>query len=528
MTQTLLDQIRIAGKGMPVNIEGRYETLSSERSGYLERAREYSRFTLPYVLPDGDDMNRGDAGNQHGFQSIGAQAVNHLSNKLSTNLFPIGRSFFKLDFEDEARAKLKKAGYEAVYLSELLVEAEDRCTSLQTKIAARVAYTEALKNLIISGNILMYLPADGFLQAIKLDRYVTSRDVSGNLLENIVLQRKAFNTFSEETKDIIKTMKMFQDPDPDEIVNLYTWVYRIDSKTFGIAQALNNVLIKSYQEIPADQMPFMPLRWNTTNGESYGRGHVEDNAGDIYVIEFLSEAIAKGMALMADVKYLIKPGSVTDIDEVSTAPPGEWVFGNLDDIGVLQLEKYADFTPIAEVLKEYKRRVGQAFLLNSAIRRDAERVTTVELRLDAQELETSLGGVYSLLAQTFQTPLAFLYLSRIGFPLAKDLVMPDIVTGLEAFGKAGDLDKLKQFTEMMQLPQAWPLGVQERVKWDIFARDIASKLSMKMDFMMDAEEWKAYQEAKAKQQQNQAMQDAMVRSAPQVAGQLGDKVIGGQ
>jgi len=515
MSETLLKQVK-QGKGSPANIEGRYEQLSSDRNGYRDRAREYSRFTLPYVLPNGDDLNRGDAANQHGYQGIGAQAVNHLSNKLVINMFPTGMSFFKLNFDEVAKNQLVDAGHDPTKLSELLVEAENRATTLQTKIAARVGYTEAFKNLIITGNVLMYLPSDGFLQAIKLDRYCLTRDLSGKLMELVILQQKAFSTLSPDVKEGIKSIKGSLAPKDDDKVKIYTWVYRIDRDTFGVAQSVEGILIKDFQEIEEAQLPWIPLRWNSSFGEDYGRGLCEDHAGDFYVVEFLSEAITKGMALMADIKYLIKPGSVTDIDEISIAPTGEWVFGNLDDIGILQLEKYADFSPISEVLNEYKRRIGQAFLLNSAVRRDAERVTTVELRLDAQELEVSLGGVYSLLAQTFQTPLAQLYLKRVEFPLAGEQVIPDIVTGLEAFGKSGDLDKIKQFTEMMQLPQTWPMPVQARTKWDIYAREVAASLSMKMPFMMTDEEWKAEQAKQAKAQQDQAMQEAAVNAAPGV------------
>jgi hypothetical protein len=237
----------------------------------------------------------------------------------------------------------------------------------------------------------------------------------------------------------------------------------------------------------------------------------------LYCIEFLSEALAKGMSIMADVKFLLRPGSVIDIDEIATAPPGEWLYGEEKDIYVLQLSKYADFKPIAEVLQEYKRRVGQAFLMNSATTRDKERVTAYEIRSNAQELETSLGGVYSLLSQTLQVPLAYLYLRRVNFPLLRGIVMPKILTGLEAFGKINDLDKLMQFTEMMQLPQTWPAGLQERVKWDDFAKQIASNLSMKLDFMMDEEEFAQYIQQKQAQQQQAMIQEAAVKAAPQIA-----------
>lgn len=503
-------------KGMPSMAQSRYSTLSAERNNFLDRAKEYSRFTLPYILPDETDMSRGGGANQHGFQGIGSQAVNHLSNKLTINLFPTGRSFFSLQFDEEMKARLKEAGYNPTQLQELLVAAEKRCSTYQQKVAARTAYNEMFKNLLISGNVLAYLPKKGALQAIKLDRYALKRDLSGELIELCIVQKKTFDTLSEDVREGIKAIKGLEAPKDDDVVEIYTWVLHKGDDVFCVTQAVNGVTISDVQEIKKADLPWIPLRWNSTYGEDYGRGHVEDHAGDFYVIEFLSEAIAKGMALMADIKYLVRPGSQTDIDEVASAPAGEWVFGSLDDIGVLQLERFADFTPISEVLNKYERRIGQAFLLNSAVRRDAERVTTLELRLDAQELEISLGGVYSLLAQTMQTPLAYLYLKRVGFPLEDEAVVPNIVTGLDSLGKAGDLDKIKQYTEMMQMPQAWPEAVQKRTKFDIYSREVAASLSLELPWQMTDDEWKEYQEEIKQSQQEGAMQEAAVKAAPQL------------
>lgn len=373
MPTRLLEQIK-KGKGSLVDIKGRHEELSADRSSYLDSGRQYSRMTLPYVLPATTDTNRGAGANQHGFQSIGAQAVNHLANKLTMNMFPIGKSFFSLDFEAKTKALLEKAGYNVTELSELLVESEKRAIDFQNKIAARVAYTECFKSLLICGNVCAYLPKKGMLQAIKLDRYCVSRDLSGNLIELTTLQKKAFSALSRELQGQIKAIKKGKPVKNNDKVEIYTWVYRTNEDEFTVCQTAENILLREPQKVSELDLPWKPLRFNSTYGEDYGRGLVEDHAGDFYVIEFLSEALAKGMALMADIKYLVKRGSTTDIDEIAKAPTGEWVFGTLEDIGILQLERFADFTPISEVLNEYKRRVGQAFLLGSANRRDAERV----------------------------------------------------------------------------------------------------------------------------------------------------------
>lgn len=513
---TELLKVAKGGVGTVLDLEGRYRTLCSDKTGYLDRGREYSRLTLPYILPDSDELNRGDSANQHSWQSVGSSGVKHLANKLAMNMFPVGKSFFSLDFDPDTKDLLINSGYDPISLVELLSVGEERCESFQQKIAARVAYIEVFKNLLITGNVCLHLPKSGHLQAIKLDRYCTSRDLSGRLVELMTVQKKKFNTLSMATQDAIKALKRHETPKPDDKVELYTWVYRKNLNEFTVAQTVCNVMLHDLQDIKDDKLPWLPLRFNSAYGEDYGRGLVEDHVGDLYVIEFLSEALAKGCALMADIKYLVKRGSTTDIDELARSPAGEWVYGNLEDVGVLQLGKYADYTPVMQVIKDYEKRLGQAFLLNSAVRRDAERITTLELRIDAQELETSLGGAYSLLAQTMQGPLALLYLDRVGFPLSGEHVIPTIITGLESLGKIGELDKLRQFTEFMQLPQAWPQAVQDRTNWDDYSRNIAAFLSMKLDFLMSDEEYQRKMAAIQQQQQQAQIMEVAKTAAPAI------------
>lgn len=514
MSRKLMEALN-GGKGGLADVEARYTELESIRNSFLDRGQEYSRMTLPYLLPEG--KKRGGADNQHGFSGDGAQAVNHLANKLIMSLFPPQTSFFKLAFTEEAKALLKEKGYDPTELAELLVTGEKKAMIHADKIAARTALIEVAKHLIVSGNVLLQI-GEGFkpLRAIPLDRYVVNRSMDGDLLELIILQEKEFYAFPQEVQDALKAAGKAP-KDPKEMVKLYTYVYPgKEEDTYDIAQVANGVILKDKQTVKKEDLPWIALRWNSCYGEDYGRGLCEDYAGDLYVIEFLSEAIAKGMVLMSDIKYLVRPGSVTDIDEVAKAPTGEFLFGNIDDIGILQLENRAGFEQISNVLQEYKKRIGMAFMMNTAVRRDAERVTTFELRLDAQELETSLGGTYSLLAQTLQLPFAWLLLKRVGFPVPADMVLPAILTGLEALGRAGDLEKLMQYTEMMVLPGNWPQEVLARTKMNIYSREIAAALSLKLPWAMDDEEFAALQQQQQAAQQQQMLTQEAAKAAPDV------------
>lgn len=525
MPTTLLKEVE-KGKGTAVPMEARWTKMEGDKTGYLTRGQEYSRFTLPAILPETSDKKGGSGTNQHGFQGLGAQVVNHLANKLTNIMFPISKSFFRLAFEEDTKEALEARNIDVLELSELFVTVEKKVEDLQNRIAARVAYTEAFKNLLITGNVLMYTPRKGALQAIKMDRYNHSFDMSGNLLELMILQEKAFIMLSQDIQDIIKNSDKMKTPEDDAPVKLYTWIYRISETEYGVSQTVEDLVIKDFQTVKVDDLPYIPVRWNVTYGEDYGRGRVEDHSGDFYMIELLSEAMAKGAILMSDVKYLVKPGSVTDIDDLSGSPTGEFVFGNIDDIGVLQLDRFAESDRVVAVLDKYERRVGQAFLLGSANRREGERVTATEIRLDAVDAETSLGGNYTSLAASWLVPQARLYLKMVNFPFP-DQVVPDIVTGLEVFGKLGDLDKIEQYTQMLQLPQAWPPQLQRITKWEEYSKLVAANLSMKLPFIMDKEEQKVLKRQEDAARQQEVLANSTENAASEIVKQGGPAVIGG-
>ena len=510
------------GVGSRVSIGDRYQELSGERSQFLESGREYSRMSLPYLLPA--STQRGDvSANQHGYSSANAQAVNHLSNKLITTLFPPQTSFFRTDFKGETEEALKKQGYLITDLKEQLIVLEKKAMKYQERISLRKALTEVAKHLIVAGNCILFLSPKGYSKTIPLDSYVIQLTSEGNILELIIEQCKNFNQLPEKIQKALTlyngSTKAYR---PEDKIKFHWYVCRQPDGTYLVYEEADGILISGKQVVSKEsKLPWINCTWNRHYNENYGRGYVEDNSGDFYVSEFLSEAIVRGMVLMADIKFFLKPGSQIDPREFSQAMSGEVLHGNIDDLGVLQLERYADYTPIAEVLEKYERRIGQAFLVNSAVRRDAERVTTLELKIDAQELEVSLGGIYSSLAQDLQRPIAIRLLQGVNTPpKIMDNIEPSIITGLEALGRAGDMQKIMQFSELMQLPNQWPEAIQDRIDWDLYQREAAISLSMEVPFLLSRE---AYEE-KVKQ----AKQDEMVGGAAQEASKAIPKMIEGE
>lgn len=503
--------------GNKESLEAQYTGMKGKREVFLSRAKSLTKLTLPALFNDSENTtDQGQAYTQNGWQSLGAQGHNHLANKLVMTWFPPQRSFFKLTFTDEAKAALYKAGIEDVTLMQQLSSAEQRCRLYHEQIQGQLGWTAAAKHLIGAGNAMLYTPKDESLVCYPMDKYVVKRSKSGRVLKMILEEEKALSEFDEATRIIIKAKR--PGCKPTESINIYTCM-KWDGKDnkYVIWQEVVETNVGKEYRVTEENNPFIILVWERLYGEDYGRGLLETVAGDLFVYGFLSKAIAKGCALMSEVKFLVRRGSATSPQEHAKAETGDYLWGDKDDINVVQLEKYADYQTVSQVMETYARRIGQAFLMQSAVRRDAERVTTVEIRQDAMELETSLGGAYSQIASTGQLPYARLLLRRTKFKLDSTDAKPIIVTGIEALGKAGDLDKLAQFSEMMAIPNSWSPAAQGRIKWSSYMIMIASNLNMETPWLMTEEEYSKAMQAQQQAQQQQALAEAAAKAAPQLA-----------
>ena len=146
----------------------------------------------------------------------------------------------------------------------------------------------------------------------------------------------------------------------------------------------------------------------------------------------------------------------------------------------------------------------------------------------AQELETALGGVYSILSQEFQLPLVRLLLARLESDgkmpkMPKDSIKPQIVTGLEALGRGQDLNKLAQFLTYLQ-----PLGPQvisQNLNVDDYIDRLGASLGIDTGGLVKsveekAQEMQAMQQAQQQAQSQKMMQDMAVKATPQLADQM--------
>jgi hypothetical protein len=441
-----------------------YSKLESDRHIFLFRAIECSKYTLPTLIPP-FGHNKGTKYFTP-YQSVGARGVNNLASKLMLALLPPNTPFFKLQIDDFTLQEMTKQEGMRAKVEEALNQIERAVQGEVEAKALRVTGFEALKHLIVGGNVLLYLPKEGGMRVFSLHRYVVSRDAMGEVLDIVVKEDVSPATLSEEVQKAIgmssdQSDEATEDSNRAKSVSMYTHIYR-DGDTWEVYQEINGKIIPgSKGNYPLDKSPWIPIRFIRVDGEDYGRGYVEEYLGDLKSLEGLTQSIVEGSAAAAKVLFLVNPNGTTSQKTLAEAANGAIVQGTEADVSTLQLNKSNDFRVAQETSLKLEERLSFAFMLNSAIQRSGERVTAEEIRYMAGELEAALGGIYSILSQEFQLPLV----NRLMFAMerAKRLptlpngaVKPVIVTGMEALGRGNDFNKLMQFLQfagqVAQLP----------------------------------------------------------------------------
>lgn len=494
-------------------IANRYQNLESSRSSFLSRGREAAKLTIPTLLPP--DGHSGSTEYYTPYQGVGARGTNNLASKLLLALLPPNSPFFRLMIDDFDLAKIAATDSRGA-VEEALSRIERSAMNEIEAGAVRVPVFEALKQLIVTGNALVYMPKKEGMKVYRMDRYCVVRDTMGNVLEIIIKESISPLMLSDKIKEALGDKLDASQKNLD----LYTKVCRKDNKWETYQECSGYIIPESYGTYPLDKNPYMALRFIRVDGEDYGRGFVEEYFGDLKSLEGLTKAIVEGSAAAAKVLFMVRPNGTTKQRVLSESPNGAVVSGDSNDVTTLQLDKFADFRVAMDTASTITDRLAYAFLLNSSATRNAERVTAEEVRFMAQELESALGGVYSILSQEFQLPLIQLLLARLESTgkmpkMPKGMVKPTIVTGIEALGRGQDLNKLAQFLEYLA-----PLG-QDVIQSELNVADYIDRLGASLGIdtggLVKSEEQRMQeQEAMQAQQMDDTMQGMAQSTAPQM------------
>jgi hypothetical protein len=509
-----------------MSLANRYAQLATDREVYLSRARDSSKLTIPTLFPP--DGANSATNYPTPWQSHGARCVNNLAAKLLLALFPPNAPFFKLALDDYAIEKMTEQKGMRADVEKALNKIERAVVTELESTTSRPALFEGLKQLIVGGNALLVVDEANKVRIFKLHQYVTKRDPAGNPLEIVIKETISAMELPEELRAKYAKVATPDNPQAKDEIDLYTSYKLVRQGTLVkwlVWQEINGERIPGAGEYPHDRCPARPLRWTALDGEDYGRGMVEEYLGDMKSLEGLQKALVQAAAAASKVLFLVRPNSTTNRDALTKSESGEVHAGNKEDVTVVQMEKYNDFRTALETRNDLITSLSYAFMLNTAIQRQGERVTAEEIRFMAQELESGLGGVYSTMSQDLQLPLVSILMANMErqsrLPvLPKGVVKPTITTGIEAIGRGNDVARLTEFVQTISM--LGPEVVAQYLNVSDFIKRVAVSKQIDAEGLIKSEEQMA-------QEQQQAQMMAMAeRAAPNAVNKLGDAMLAGQ
>ena len=504
---------------LPNSVEQIYDTMAGTRNVVVERVEEYATWTLPSIFPRSGNNESDEL--QNDVQSFGAQAVNHLSNKLMVGLFSPSKSFFRLEATQEFKDTLALQNVTEEMIQTSLQGAETEAIKELARLGAREPFTLLLQLLIITGNALLHFPADGTISVYSMRDYVIKRDITGFPIRIIIHDAKKLDTLPPEVQDeLLNSNPNLSDGERD--TKLYTdCVWDRATKKYYVNQYADDVKLttdKTQGVYTIENMPYVPLVWKIIRGQDWGKGLVEDYAGDYHSLSTAERSSLEIVGIISQIKGLIDPAGMTDVNEMNSTANGQWCSGRADDVEMLTFSELNDkLTTLEAYIDKKERRLSKAFLMDSAGVRDAERVTAEEIRLVARDLEMALGGVYTRLAQTFQLPIARLLLLKIDFNIKGEEVEPIIITGLNALSRSGDLDSFRMFVQDVSLLAGIDPEVRALLSFERLVTFVATNNNIPLDVALKTvEEKQADQQAIADSQQQEIEDEVRMKAEPQL------------
>lgn len=457
--------------------EARYKKLEPARNHWIDRGRKAGALTLPWLLPsDGEPQPQSMEEIQHPWDGIGQRGVHNIASRLLLALLPPTETFFRFVHDDmefaRQQAEAAAMGMGPEQIAELKTQIDKTLGLMERAVLRsietsndRTALHEALLHLIVAGNCMAYVPEEG-CKVFNLYRYVLRRDPMGKPLESIACERMPADDLPEAARKILDQAEpmdaVYEDlpgggreEQPDErMVKVYTHIRWEKEKCRWYQEIKGRRIEGSEGSSPRDVAPWIPLRMFRIDAEDYSPGYVEAACmADLQTANALTRALTEGALVSAICKFLAKPGAAVTAKQFNEAANGACLTGNAEDIVAVQVGKGGDLAVAEQRLQRVQARLATAFMLSDI--RDSERTTAEEVRLQAQQIENSLGSVYSILTTEFQYP----YISRKlhlltkagGLPpLPDNSIKPVVSVGLAAVGRGNDLERHARFMQILQ------------------------------------------------------------------------------
>lgn len=419
----------------------------------VSRAEHFAKYTAPALMVDSlDKVGREQASVEHDFQSVGALLLNNLAAKLTSLLFPSNQPFFKNAVTDELKQAATRQGVADTALASTLSLLEQEATKNLFLNASFAKLTRAIKLLLVTGQVLLYRdPVNRKFRVWSMHNFAVRRDAYGEWVCIILKQKMKLRDVGAEAMQAFLAKNPGMKPDQD--IFLLTKIERTEraaGKVVVVTSQIDGKAVGDRAQYPEHLCPWVLPIWGLADGEQYARGMVEEYSGDFSKLSILSEQLGLYELDSLQVLNLVDEASGSVVDDVQSAEPGDYIPGKNGSITAYETGSYQKMDSVRQSLAEVVSRLSVAFMYTGNTR-DAERVTAEEIRAQAKEAETMLGGAYSVLAETLQTPLAYLMMSEVSPDTLVGLVSktfyPQIITGIPALNRNVEVQNLVAATQ---------------------------------------------------------------------------------
>lgn len=493
-----------------------FRRLDGLRQGYLTRALQFARYTLPRVCPP-DNYDANNDALQNDWQAVGAQVVNHLTNRLMLTMFAPSRPFIRLELPAAEIAKLAQAlGKDPSGDIEKMLAAKEQEASKELDVrGVRPQIHEALTSLVVLGDALTYL--GDTLEVYGIRDYVVARTPRGVVSTAIIRTAYCFQDLTEEAQAVIKAKRPAIRP--DDPLTHYRWLKKVGDRMEMSVWVDDVRLPPEFDESwPLDECPWKFWVWNLRRKQHYGTGLVEEYNGDFAALSTLSKAQLDAAILASEFRWLVNPSGSTNADDFEDSENGAVIPGIPEDVNVVTAGKAGDLQTIRSVHEDYVRRIGRGFLLGSAMTRDSERTTATEIQMMAQELETGLGGAYSRMAAGPQRDIGMWLLAAVEIDIKGTKIRMAVITGLDALSRNGDLAALRAALADINQLGVLPPQLVATLKLDAIVATIFLGHGLTPDkYVKGAEQVAAEQEAERTAETNQQATVAGAQAGANVA-----------
>lgn len=481
-----------------------WSKLDSRRQPLIDRSERYAALTVQKVcLPDGFIPESMDL--THDWQALGAQAVNHVVNKLMTAMFAPSRPFFRVAEGPKTKKQAAAMNMTETQLADVLANMERQSSKSLDERGQRPKLYAALRHLVVVGNVLLIMDKED-LRVMGLKYYCVRRNFQGKVVQLVIREKMRFCDLDSRVQ-AMWTGRYAQD---DEVC-YYKLINFKGTHGYHMTQWVDEQkLPKEWDARWSDaKFPYRALTWDLADESDYGTGLVEDYAGDFEALSQLAEAIVTGAVIGTEFRWVANPNGVTDIADFRKSVNGDTIAGVAKDVGAITPPVAEGVKTAQVVAQEYIQRISRGFLMTSAVTRNAERVTAEEVRMNALELEGAFGGTYSALAPQVQKPVAQWMLDASDFGLGGSDLSIVIVTGLDALSRNGELESLDvAFTKLAKFATA-PEPLLNRTKWQELSDFIGQGCGIDLKrFIMSEQEYAQVQQAMMAQQAAQEVQTA--------------------